>query len=93
MPPDLWWLYMLECRGGKIYIGIAKDVQARFHEHVAGHGALFTKLNPPLRIAASIQVGSYAEARRKEREMQRLSRLEKIQWMIALSGGIKPTEN
>ena len=46
---DPWWLYVLECRGGVLYTGIAKDVDARFEVHVKGAGAIFTRLNPPVR--------------------------------------------
>jgi predicted GIY-YIG superfamily endonuclease len=27
---EAWWLYVLECQGGVLYTGIAKDVDARF---------------------------------------------------------------
>ena len=38
----IWHLYLLDCTGGGIYVGIAKDVDARFAEHLAGCGALKT---------------------------------------------------
>jgi putative endonuclease len=47
---ERWWLYMLECRGGGIYTGIAIDVDRRYAEHAAGKGAKYTKINPPVRI-------------------------------------------
>ena len=34
-----WWLYVLECHGGVLYTGIAKDVDARFAAHRSGTGA------------------------------------------------------
>jgi len=36
-----WWLYVLECHGGVLYTGIAKDVDARFAAHLDGTGAIF----------------------------------------------------
>lgn len=45
-----WSVYLLECRGGSLYTGIAKDPAARFAAHQAGKGAAFTRINPPLRL-------------------------------------------
>ena len=39
-------------RGGVLYTGIAKDVDPRFAAHLNGTGAIFTRLNRPLRIMA-----------------------------------------
>ena len=47
-----WFIYLLECRNGKIYTGITTDVQRRFDEHLKGTGAKFTRSNPPLHILA-----------------------------------------
>jgi predicted GIY-YIG superfamily endonuclease len=40
-----WWLYLLECRDGRTYAGIATDVAARFAAHSRGKGAKFTRSN------------------------------------------------
>ncbi len=45
-----WWLYLLECRDGRTYTGIATDVAARFAAHSSGKGAKFTRANPPVRV-------------------------------------------
>ena len=50
-----WWLYMVECRGGGIYTGIAKDVDARYRQHEAGKGARYTRMNPPVALLANCQ--------------------------------------
>ena len=31
-----WHLYLLRCRDGSLYAGIATDVDRRFREHLAG---------------------------------------------------------
>ena len=61
-----WWVYMLECRGGGIYIGIALDVDARFAQHVAGKGAKYTRLNAPVRILVRVRFDSHREAAQAE---------------------------
>ena len=49
---EMWFVYLLECRNGKIYTGITTDVQRRFDEHLKGTGAKFTRSNPPVQILA-----------------------------------------
>jgi putative endonuclease len=47
-----WFVYLLECRNGKIYTGTTTDVIRRFDEHLKGTGAKFTRSNPPVQILA-----------------------------------------
>lgn len=48
-----WFLYLLRCRGNKLYAGITTDVARRFQTHCTGKGAKFTRANPPLEIVGS----------------------------------------
>lgn len=81
-----WWLYMLECKGGGIYIGIALDVDQRFEQHASGKGAQYTRLNPPLRIIVRSRFDSHREAAQEEARLKRLKPLEKRRWAYALGG-------
>jgi putative endonuclease len=76
-----WWLYVLECRGGVLYTGIAKDVDARFEAHVKGTGAMFTRLNRPLRILCRQSMATMSEALRAEHAFKQKSRAEKLRWL------------
>lgn len=87
-----WWLYMLECKGGGIYTGIALDVDARFAKHVAGKGARYTRMNPPLRIIVRTQFSSHREAAQTEAALKRLTPLEKLRWAFALTESVGPGE-
>jgi putative endonuclease len=78
--PETWWLYVLECQGGVLYTGIAKDVDARFAAHLNGTGAIFTRLNPPLRILARATVATRGAALRAEYAFKQASRADKLQW-------------
>ena len=69
-----WHLYLLECTGGGIYIGIAKDVDARYAEHAAGKGALYTRLFPPLRILGVKTFPDHRSAAQAERAFKKLPR-------------------
>jgi len=78
---------MLECRGGGIYVGIAKNVKHRYEQHVEGRGALYTKINKPIRILSTLKVGSHGDAIRLERKFKRLTPFEKKRWAGALGYG------
>src|SRR5918994_2803327 len=77
---ESWWLYVLECTGGVLYTGIAKDVDARFEAHVKGTGAIFTRLNRPVRILSKAIMATKGEALRAEYAFKQVSRADKLQW-------------
>jgi len=74
-------MYVLECESGVLYTGIAKDVEARFAAHLKGKGAMFTRLNRPVRILGSAPMASRSEALRAEYAFKQLSRAAKLQWL------------
>jgi putative endonuclease len=78
-----WWLYLLECETGLLYIGIAKDVAGRFEAHRNGTGAMFTRLNRPTRILGKAALPTKGEALRAEYALKQLSRREKLAWCAA----------
>jgi putative endonuclease len=77
---ETWWLYVLECQGGILYTGIAKDVDARFAAHLNGTGAIFTRLNRPLRILAKATLATRGDALRAEYAFKQACRADKLQW-------------
>ncbi len=87
-----WRLYLLDCTGGGVYVGIAKDVEARYAEHAAGKGALYTRLFPPLRILGVKAFPDHRSAAQAERQIKALSPLDKRRYAWALSGGDETTE-
>lgn len=72
-----WFLYLLECRNGSIYTGIAVDVHARYKAHVSGKGARYTRSNPPRRLLAILEYPDRSTASKAEYAMKRLSAAEK----------------
>ena len=75
-----WWLYVLECRGGVLYTGIAKDVDTRFAAHRSGAGAMFTRLNRPVRILGRARLATKGQALRAEFALKKLARRDKLRW-------------
>ena len=61
-----WFVYLLECRNGRLYTGITTDLAARFRAHCTGRGAMFTRINPPLRMLAALPCSDRASASRAE---------------------------
>ena len=68
-----WFVYLIECRGGRIYTGIATDVDRRYREHAAGKGARFTRAWPPERLLARFEYPDRAVASRAEHAIKKLS--------------------
>jgi len=68
-----WFVYLLECRDGSVYTGIAVDVERRFAAHVAGKGARYTRSHPPLRVLARFAHPDRASASRAEYAIKQLS--------------------
>ena len=75
---DEWWLYMVRCRKGALYCGIAKDVDARVARHNAGAGSKAVKaLGRPVTLAFTTYAGSQREAMAMERLVKSLSKSAK----------------
>lgn len=84
MPADrTWWLYLIECRGGGLYTGIALDVEKRYQQHVTGKGARYTRMNPPVRVLARRAYPDHRSAAQAELAIKRLPCLEKWRWAAA----------
>ena len=77
-----WWLYLLECRDGRTYAGIATDVAARFAAHSSGTGAKFTRSNPPVRVLGAQAFASKSEALRAEAALKKLQRPQRLAWAL-----------
>lgn len=67
-----WFVYLVECRDGSIYTGIAVDVDKRYAEHVAGKGARYTRSHPPLRLLARFEHPDRSSALRAEHRIKQL---------------------
>jgi putative endonuclease len=72
-----WFVYLIECRGGSIYTGIAIDVAARYAAHVSGKGARYTRSHPPRRLLAAIECADRSAASKAEYQIKRLSPRDK----------------
>jgi putative endonuclease len=72
-----WYVYLIECKDGSIYTGIAVDVAARYAAHLSGKGARYTRSHPPRRLLAAIEYADRSSASKAEYRIKRLSAPEK----------------
>ncbi len=75
----MYYVYILRCRGNKLYTGIAKDVESRFLQHQRGKGARFTRAHPPESIAYCESVATRSDALKREYAVKQLSHQQKLQ--------------
>lgn len=71
------FVYMLRCKGNRIYTGYAVDVDARYQKHQEGTAAHFTSAFPPQELLGSIEVCDRSTGLRLEAAIKRLTRKEK----------------
>lgn len=83
--PKPYWLYLLECRGGSFYAGIALDVERRLEQHRSGKGAAYTRSRPPVRVLASRCYSSRSEALKAEYQVKQLPKSRKMAFFLELS--------
>ena len=68
-----WFVYLIECRDGSVYTGIATDVARRYAQHAAGKGARYTRAHPPVRLLASFPYPDRSAASRAEYAIKQLT--------------------
>jgi len=73
-----WWVYILQCGDGTLYTGIALDPAARLAQHREGAGARYTRGRAPLEMVYREAVPGRAAATRREAEIKRCTRREKL---------------
>ena len=78
------YLYILRCRDGSLYTGIAKDVERRLAQHQAGRASRYTRSRLPVVLAWSCEIRTWGEALRQERRVKALPRVKKE---LLLGGG------
>jgi putative endonuclease len=74
-----WFVYLVRCRDGSLYTGIATDVGRRIAEHegYAGKGAKFLRGRGPLHLECVREIGARDLALRVERQIKRLPKARK----------------
>lgn len=74
----MYFVYILLCKGGSLYTGIARDPQKRFREHRNGNGGAYTRSHKPIRIVYTERKRTKSAALKREAEIKRWNRQKKI---------------
>ena len=77
VPERPWFVYLLSCRGDRIYTGVTPDLVARMRKHRLGTGAKFTRGHPPESLLAAKLFASKAAAQSMEFEVKQMSAIGK----------------
>lgn len=72
------YTYILECRDSTLYTGWTADLEKRLRDHNEGRGAKYTRGRRPVRLAYCETFETKEEAMRREWEIKRLGRAEKL---------------
>ncbi|WP_348943672.1 GIY-YIG nuclease family protein [Chitinibacter sp. FCG-7] len=78
-----WFVYLLRCRDGSLYTGVAVDVAKRFAAHQAGKGAKYTRAHPPEAIVLVLPCANRSVALKLEYAIKQLSVVQKRRWLAS----------
>lgn len=73
-----WHVYLVRCRDGSLYAGITTDLARRLIEHNSGSGAKYTRSRRPVELVWAEVKRNESYARKREAEIKKMSRAEKI---------------
>ena len=72
------WVYILRCGDGSLYTGWTNDLERRVKAHAAGRGAKYTRARLPVELAYSESLTTRGGAMRREAQIKRFTRAEKL---------------
>lgn len=78
-------VYILQCSDGTLYTGSTNDLEKRLHAH--NHlksAAKYTRARRPVKVVYSELCESLSLARKREAEIKRLTREEKLQLIASM---------
>ncbi|MBI2645091.1 GIY-YIG nuclease family protein [Candidatus Uhrbacteria bacterium] len=76
----MYYAYILKCADESLYTGCTNDIEKRVKQHnLLKCGARYTKIRRPVVLVYVKKFKSLREARKREVEIKRLSRAEKLQ--------------
>jgi putative endonuclease len=73
----VWYLYVIRCRDGSLYTGIAMDVARRLAAHRDGKGAKYLRGRGPLALVYKSRIGPKGLALKVERRVKALPKVKK----------------
>ncbi len=75
-----WFVYILKCSDDTLYTGITTDLERRIDEHNnSPKGAKYTRVRKPVELIYSEMVDNKSLASKREYEIKKLSREQKLE--------------
>ena len=74
----MWFVYIIRCKDKSLYTGVTNDLERRFDAHKKGKGAKYTRSHKPQKIVFFEKYDNNILALRREREIKKLTRKEKL---------------
>jgi putative endonuclease len=78
-----WHVYILRCRGGTLYTGIARDLESRLEAHRSGVAAKYTRSRRPVTLVYREPQPDRSRALKREAALRRLGRAGKLALIAA----------
>ncbi|MFA5023345.1 MAG: GIY-YIG nuclease family protein [Patescibacteria group bacterium] len=78
MSDSLWVVYILQLSNGIYYTGITNNLARRLKMHASGHGSKLVRALRPFILVYTERAENRSSASKREIEIKRLSRREKI---------------
>lgn len=76
---QLFYVYILKCKDNTLYTGYTVDLNRRIETHNKGLGAKYTRGRLPVELVYKENCSSKGQAMKRERDIKRLSRREKME--------------
>lgn len=73
-----YYFYIAKCADGTLYSGQTNDLPKRLEKHNSGKGAKYTAYRKPIKIVYSEEFSTRGAAMKREAEVKKLSRKEKL---------------
>jgi predicted GIY-YIG superfamily endonuclease len=73
----VYYVYMVRCKDGSLYTGVAVDVDARIKLHNEGKGSKYTRTKRPVVLVYKFRFATIGLALREEYRIKQLRRIDK----------------
>jgi putative endonuclease len=83
-----WSVYIIHCSDDSYYTGISNDVERRIEQHASLRGAKYFRGRKPQRLVYLESGHTRSTATRREVEIKKLSRIEKVKLLDADSNEV-----
>jgi putative endonuclease len=75
---NMWYLYILRCADGTLYIGISTDLTKRLKTHNQGKASRYTRMRLPVEMIYHEPHPDKSSARKREIQVKKWPRPQKL---------------